>query len=98
MTLQRDPEETEVRHLRDFADLSGARVLEVGCGEGRLTWRYAGAAGRVVGIDPDPKRLDVALRDCPPALRSSVMFALAKAESLPFPRETFDRAVLAWSL
>ena len=98
MPLQRDPEETEIRHLRDFAGLAGAQVLEIGCGEGRLTWRYAGAAGRVVGIDPDPARIGVALSDCPASLRSSVTFALAKAESLPFPRETFDRAVLSWSL
>jgi len=98
MSLQRDPEETEIKHLRDFADFSGARVLEIGCGEGRLTWRYASAAGWVVGIDPDPARIGVALSDCPPTLRSSATFALAKAESLPFPRETFDRAVLAWSL
>ena len=98
MTIQRDPEETEIKHLRDFADLPGARVLEIWFGEGRLTWRYAGAAGRVVGIDPDPKRIEVAVCDCPLTLRSSVRFALAKAESLPFPRETFDRAVLAWSL
>ena len=52
----------------------------------------------MVGIDPDATRLDVASRDCPPALRSTLTFALAKAESLPFPRETFDLAVLAWSL
>lgn len=98
MTVQRDPEERELKHLRAFADFAGARVLEIGCGEGRLTWRYAGAAGRVVGIDLDPARLDVASREILPGLRSTVTFALAKAEALPFPRETFDLAVLAWSL
>jgi len=98
MTVQRDPEERELRHLHAFADFAGARVLEVGCGEGRLTWRYAAAPTRVVGIDPDPQRLGVARSDCPLALRANVTFALAKAEALPFPRETFDLAVLAWSL
>jgi ubiquinone/menaquinone biosynthesis C-methylase UbiE len=98
MTVQRDPEEREINHLHAFADFAGARVLEIGCGEGRLTWRYAGAAAQVVGVDPDPVRLDVASREIPPGLRSTVTFALAKAEALPFPRETFDLAVLAWSL
>jgi ubiquinone/menaquinone biosynthesis C-methylase UbiE len=98
MTVQRDPEERELKHLHAFADFAGARVLEIGCGEGRLTWRYAGAAAQVVGVDPDPVRLDVASREIPPGLRSTVTFALAKAEALPFPRETFDLAVLAWSL
>lgn len=96
--MQRDPEETETRYLRDFAPLDGARVLEVGCGEGRLTWRYAAAARQVVGIDLDPARLPVAHRECPPHLRPTVAFALADSQRLPFSRETFDRAVLAWSL
>ncbi len=98
MSLDRDPEGVEVRTLREFADFAGARVLEIGCGEGRLTWRYADVAGWVAAIDPDPKRLGVAVRDCAPALRSRVQFALAKSEALPFQRETFDLAVLAWSL
>ena len=98
MTVQRDPEKREINHLHAFADFAGARVLEIGCGEGRLTWRYAGAAAQVVGVDPDPGRLDFASREIPLGLRSTVTFALAKAETLPFPRETFDLAVLAWSL
>ncbi len=98
MTVQRDPDEIEVKHLREFANFSGARVLEIGCGEGRLTWRYASAAGQVMGIDPDPKRIGVALQDYPMALRSRVTFALAQAETLPFPNGVFDLALLAWSL
>ena len=98
MTLQSDPEGTESRYLHDLADLDGARVLEIGCGEGRLTWRYARTARRVVGIDLDPARLSVAQRDCPPDLRPTTAFALADSQQLPFPRETFDQAILAWSL
>ena len=98
MTQQRDPEGVETGHLHDFVRGAGARVLEVGCGEGRLTWRYAGAARQVVGIDLDPERLSVAPRECPPAWRPRVAFVLANAEALPFPGETFDLAILAWSL
>lgn len=98
MSPQRDPEGTETEHLHDWVSFAGARVLEIGCGDGRLTWRYADAAWRVVGIDPDADGLSLALRDCPPHLRPSVSFALAQAETLPFRRETFDVAVLAWSL
>ncbi len=98
MTMQRDPEQVEKRYLHDFVSLAGKRVLEVGCGEGRLTWRYADIAGRVTGIDTDPERLAAAPRDCPPDLRRRVGFALAQAEALPFAGETFDVAILAWSL
>ena len=98
MTLFRDPEENETRHLHDFVSLSGKHVLEVGCGEGRLTWRYAHTAGRVAGIDLDPTRLLTAQRECLPELRSKVSFALASSLDLPFPPEKFELAVLAWSL
>ena len=98
MTIFRDPEENEIRYLRDFVSLSGKHVLEIGCGEGRLTWRYAHTAGRVVGIDLNPIRLLKAQFECQPELRSKVSFALASSLDLPFPPEKFAVAVLAWSL
>ena len=98
MTVRKDPEGIETAHVRDFAPLTGARVLEVGCGDGRLTWRYAAAARRVAGIDPDAQELSIAFRECPAQMRSTVIMARAQAEALPFPHESFDLAVLAWSL
>ncbi len=98
MPVQIDPEEAEPRYLHDFAALSGARVLEVGCGKGRMTWRYAASAGFVTGIDPAADRVATALRECPPALRPKTAFVQAKAESLPFPRRSFDLVIISWSL
>lgn len=49
---RRDPERAEMRVLRRHLPLEGARILDVGCGEGRLTRRVAGMAGAMVGIDP----------------------------------------------
>ena len=95
---RKDPEGNETRHLRDFADCAGKRVLEVGCGEGRLTWRYASASSLTVGLDPDRTALRVARIDRPSDLADKVHFANAHAEYIPFRKETFDIAVLAWSL
>ena len=53
MTLQKDPERNEIRYLRQCADFSGKRVLEVGCGEGRMTWQYAKETHTTIGIDPE---------------------------------------------
>jgi ubiquinone/menaquinone biosynthesis C-methylase UbiE len=94
----KDPEGNETKHLHNFADFAGKRVLEIGCGEGRLTWRYASASSLTVGLDPDKNALRVARLDRPSDLTEAVHFANAQSEHLPFRKETFDLAVLAWSL
>lgn len=98
MTLQKDPEGNEKKQLHKLADFANRRVLEIGCGEGRLTWRYAQATKNVAGIDPDRNALRVASYDRPSDLESMVHFANAEAEHLPFRKETFDIALLSWSL
>jgi len=98
MSLTRDAEGNESAHLERIGRLSGSRVLEVGCGEGRLTWRYAHTVRSIVAIDPDLERLGVARNACPPAVRERLLFVRADAEHLPLRRAKFDRAILAWSL
>jgi len=98
MTLQKDPEGFEKKILHKYADFTDKRILEVGCGEGRLTWRYADASNLTVGLDPDQDSLRVAHADSPSDLRGRVLFTQASAKNIPFAKETFDIAILAWSL
>jgi 2-polyprenyl-3-methyl-5-hydroxy-6-metoxy-1,4-benzoquinol methylase len=100
MTVRVDPEKNETRALLDLADLSGQRVLEIGCGDGRLTWRYAGKAKHVTAIDPFADAITRAKENIPDKLKDRVDFrhiAFEKfaAESKP---STFDRVILSWSL
>ena len=97
MTFEKDPEQNETKHLLQFADFRGRRVLEIGCGEGRLTWRYAVKPALTIGIDPDRNALRVATIDRPSDLEEHVHFSNAQAEWLPFSKETFDLAILSWS-
>jgi ubiquinone/menaquinone biosynthesis C-methylase UbiE len=98
MTIQKDSERNETKYLHKFADFAGKRVLEIGCGEARLTWRYAKETRSTVGIDLDADALRVATIDRPSDLESKVYFLRAMSEQLPFSKETFDIAILAWSL
>lgn len=98
MSLQRDPERNEIKFLRNYADLAGKRVLELGSGEGRLTWQYAKWAGAVIAIDPEIDSQRVAKVDRPHDLENKVHLSAASSEYLPFSKETFDLAILAWSL
>src|ERR687897_3034230 len=74
-----------VERMVELADLRARRVLDVGCGTGRLAIVLAERyAARVWGIDPSPEMLAVA-RDKKPAIG----WKLASAESLPFRDEWF---------
>ncbi len=98
MTSSFDPEGFELAALEAVAELRGARVLEIGAGDGRLTWHYAPRAAQVIGVDPDAEALAYFLEDRPRRMRRQVCPVRAACEFLPFPSERFDAAILAWSL
>jgi cyclopropane fatty-acyl-phospholipid synthase-like methyltransferase len=101
MNITFDPERYEIDTLLEFAgELEGKRVLEIGAGYGRLTWRYAPYAGEVVGIDPDPEQIARAQDDIPKKLRSRVVMLETTLED--YHREgqaaLFDVALMSWAL
>ncbi|QXJ19699.1 methyltransferase domain-containing protein [Actinomadura graeca] len=58
----------------------GMKVADVGCGPGRAAAEMAERGARVIGIDPDERMIDVAVRRRPAA-----DFRVAGAYDLPFP-------------
>ena len=72
-------------------DLRGRRVLDCGCGTGRLSHALAdSAASKVWGVDPEPEMLRVAAGNVP----ASVGLKPGRAEDLPFRDGWFERAVM----
>jgi demethylmenaquinone methyltransferase/2-methoxy-6-polyprenyl-1,4-benzoquinol methylase len=75
-----------------------ARVLDVACGTGDLSFVLADAgAGRVVGLDFCRPMLEVARRKAVEESRT-VPFVEGDALSLPFADETFDAVTIAFGL
>jgi predicted RNA methylase len=100
MDVRTDPEGNEIHALLNLTGpLAGKSLLEIGCGDGRLTWRYAAGSGRVTAIDPDPDELQRAVGDCPVSLREKVEFLNLGLEDYAAAAHTdqFDLAILAWS-
>lgn len=96
VSFDRDGAETAVIH--DLVDFTGMRVLEVGCGNGRLTWGYARTASSVVALDVNESKIKAAIAMCPPDLRSKLTFRVADITTFDTGDDSFDAAILSYSL
>ena len=98
MTALLDPEEAETRVIHDLIDFAGKDVLDVGCGDGRMTWRFAELTRSVLGLDPVAASVEQARRNTPAHLRSKVTFQVEDITAAQLPAAAFDVVALSWSL
>ena len=73
-------------------------MLEVGSGDGRLTWGIALLATSVLAFDPVEESVEIAQRECPAALHDKVRFEVAQAEEIDVPQHSVDLIFFSWSL
>ncbi len=92
------PDGMEIRLIERFTTLRGRRILEVGCGDGRLTFQYALAAREVLAFDPDRASIEDALDEQARLGIQNVAFRLGSVERLPARGAPFDVALFSWSL
>jgi ubiquinone/menaquinone biosynthesis C-methylase UbiE len=91
-----DPEEHELIALIErLPPVHACRVVEIGCGDGRLTRRYRGRVGSVVAIDTDEGAIA--------ALRANwtgadVDARVSSIDDLNLPDASVDTVLLSWSL
>lgn len=97
MAMRTDVAKIEQRYLLDMLDVQDKRILEIGCGEGRLTWQYADKAKHVTAIDVEIDRLQEGLIARPTNLHDKVEFISGSAIVLPFANDSFDHVIFAWS-
>lgn len=93
-----DPEGEHLASLRRLADFRGQRVLEMGCGDGRLTVGLAGEAASVLAFDPDADLVAAARRSLPTDVADRVRYRVAAAQELEIEPQAFDLVVFSWSL
>jgi 2-polyprenyl-3-methyl-5-hydroxy-6-metoxy-1,4-benzoquinol methylase len=98
MAITIDPQEREVRVFERLARLHGKRVLEIGCGDGRLTRRLASLGARVSAIDPDAGQVRLARASLTRSLSRRIEYRVGRAERLLYHAREFDAVVFSWAL
>jgi len=91
--MDRDVEQIEIKKIRSLADFKGKKVLEIGCGDGRVSSELADRTESYIAIDPD--------RECILQARSrteAVDFQTGTGEALEFEAESFDIVLFTFSL
>jgi len=89
-------QEAMAEEVLALLDLEGSeRVLDVGCGDGKITAEIATRVprGSVVGVDASEAMISFASGQFASAARPNLRFQLADARRLPFRNES-----ISWSL
>lgn len=89
-----DDEDRVLAMLQEKAGLHGRRVLDLGCGNGRLVASLAGRARLAVGLDRERGLLALA----PRGLAGAAGFVCGDARALPFADRSFDVVTAGWLL
>ena len=98
MPLVVDPDEVEPATIRELVHLRGLRVLDAGCGDGRLSFACARQGASVLGIDDDEESIEKARAETPRELARRLRFEAADAAQIELPKAEFDLVLFSWSL
>ena len=78
--------------LSNLGELNGKRILDIGGGDGALSYLIACQGGLPVTVDISGKALDLAMAEFTKR-KLEAACAQSSAETLPFSKETFDAVV-----
>ena len=98
MAVTLDPEGAETKVIHALVDFRTRDVLEIGCSDGRMTWRFAGEAASVLAFDTKEAQIAAAQERTPDALKSTVSFRVADISAINLPDNAYDVAIFSWSL
>jgi ubiquinone/menaquinone biosynthesis C-methylase UbiE len=97
-SLLRPPPVDELREYGGVGLVRRKRVIDVGCGDGRMALGCAPYASEVVGVDPDPDAIRLARVKARDLGVANAEFKVGVAQELPYPDEHFDVVILSWTL
>jgi ubiquinone/menaquinone biosynthesis C-methylase UbiE len=94
-----DPAGAEIEALKGITNWRGKRVLEVGCGNGRLTLRLAKFnPGKIIAFDPDQSSIRAARKALPEKYKNKIEYRVGNAEHVKQKADQFDIVIFSWVL
>ncbi len=75
----------------------GSQVLDIACGTGLVSYSFARAGARVVGIDVTREMIKTAM-ELPEYRNTDIDFIVARAENLPLRSDAFDASTISLAL
>jgi ubiquinone/menaquinone biosynthesis C-methylase UbiE len=91
--MDNDTDNIEVEMIERFVSLKDQKVLEIGCGEGRLSALLASKPETYIAIDPDEQSIEKAKSEIP-----NVKFKIGSGEALEFEDVSFSVILFTLSL
>jgi len=91
--VKQDPEGVTVAKLLEVPEVRNGDVLEIGCGDGRITAGLAPCVKRLLAVDPDEKSLEKAASRLP-----GVELRRGSGERLDVADRSFHAAIFTLSL
>lgn len=99
VAIQVDPERNEIRALKEAGTWRDKKVLEIGCGNGRLTLRLATLRPKLIyAIDPSADLIRTARKNLPARFSKQIHYKVGSTTKLKYPAHTFDMVVFSWVL
>jgi len=91
-------DEVEQRTIHGLTNFRDKDVVEIGCGDGRMTWLYAHHAKSVLALDIEEEEITAAIEATPDELKSKVTFKVADVVTDELPKDAYDLALFSHSL
>jgi ubiquinone/menaquinone biosynthesis C-methylase UbiE len=91
--MEWDREQATRKIIERIANSQAKRVLEIGCGDGKVTSAFVGKSKKIVAIDTDKAKIAKVKKKI-----KNVDFRIGTGECLAFKKESFDLVLFSLSL